>query len=385
MIPDHQLSQLKADNPCDQVASQWVRLRRHGKGFIGPCPICSKDRQSKTDGRFEIKDREGWVCAACQDGGDVIKLVMRVEGITDFKAAIERLGGVREVDHMAAAQREKERQAENEKRDREAATFRERERGTLHDIWNHALAPAETYVESYLALRKLALPPDAGKRLRCVPEMPYFAHGGKNAAVLWRGPAMVAPIVRPDGKFGGLHFTYLDLAQPKGKLQIADPETGEILPAKKVRGSKAGGSILLVRPPQPATRWIVGEGIETTLAVWHALSSLGRDLSATEFRAGVDLGNLGGKAAATIVHPALKDTAGRVRRVPGPYADLDSAALTVPAGLDDVVFLGDGDSDRVITECALYRAQMRAATAKRMPRVAWAPAGQDFNDILMAA
>jgi CHC2 zinc finger len=358
MIADNVIAQLKADNPCDAVASQLVRLRRHGKGFIGPCPICSKDRQSKTDGRFEIKDRDGWVCASCQDGGDVIALIMRVEGC-DFKAAVERLGGVREVDHAAAEQRERERAAANEKRDCDSATFRERERGKLYDIWNHALTPAGTAVEHYLSARRLSLPLDAGKRLRCVPDMPYFAHGRGKAPVLWRGPAMVAPIVGPDGKFRGLHFTYIDLTQPKGKARIADPETGELMPAKKVRGSKAGGSIQLVKSPQPAGRWIVGEGIETTLAVWHALNSLGRDLSATEFRAAVDLGNLGGKAAATIAHPTLKDAAGRARRVPGPDADTASAALTVPAEIDEMILLGDGDSDRVITECALYRAQVR--------------------------
>jgi hypothetical protein len=380
MIADNVIAQLKADNPCDAVASQLVRLRRHGKGFIGPCPICSKDRQSKTDGRFEIKNRDGWVCASCQDGGDVIALIMRVEGC-DFKAAVERLGGVREVDHAAAQQRERERAAANEKRDCDSATFRERERGKLYDIWNHALTPAGTAVEHYLSARRLSLPPDAGKCLRCVPDMPYFAHGGRDAPVLWRGPAMVAPIVGPDGKFRGLHFTYIDLTQPKGKARIADPETGELMPAKKVRGSKAGGSIQLVKSPQPAGRWIVGEGIETTLAVWHALNSLGRDLSATEFRAAVDLGNLGGKAASMIVHPTLKDAAGRARRVPGPEPDFDSVAIAVPAGVDDVVLLGDADSDRVITECALYRAQARIGNPAR---VAWAPPGMDFNELLMA-
>jgi polyphosphate kinase len=38
---------------------------------------------------------------------------------------------------------------------------------------------------------------------------------------------MVAPIVRADGKFSGLHFTWIDLTQPSGKASIADPETGE--------------------------------------------------------------------------------------------------------------------------------------------------------------
>ena len=161
------------------------------------------------------------------------------------------------------------------------------------------------------------------------------------------------------GDSSGLHFTWLDLAQPKGKANIVDPETGEPLPSKKVRGSKAGGTILLVKPPQPATRGIYGEGIETVLSVWHALASLGHDLSSTEFRSTVDLGNLGGKAKSTIAHLALKDATGRARRVPGPDADLASPAITVSAEIKDVTLLGDGDSDPVVTQCALYRAQIR--------------------------
>jgi hypothetical protein len=356
MIPDHQLFQLKADNPCDQVASQWVCLRKHGKGFIGPCPICSKDRQSKTDGRFEIKDRDGWVCAACQSGGDRIALIMKVEGITDFLAAVERLGGVREIDHAAAEQRERERAAEQEKRDRDSNLYREKERGKLYDIWNLALQPAGMPPEEYFGKRKIPLPPDAGRRLRCVPEMPYFAHGGKDAPVLWRGPTMVAPIVGPDHKFRGLHFTYIDLAQPKGKARILHPETGEVMPARKVRGTKAGGHIPLVGPHQPR-RLVMGEGIETTLAMWSILTDEERD--GVGFWAAVYLGNLSGRATGTISHPTLKDAAGRARRVPGPDADLESLALTVPAAVDEVLLLADADSDRTVTECALFRAQTR--------------------------
>jgi CHC2 zinc finger len=385
VISDAALSQLKADRPCADVAASWVRLRRHGKGMIGPCPICSRDRQSKTDGRFEIKDRDGWVCAACQAGGDVIALVMQVEGL-DFKGAVERLGGVRDVDPAEVVRRDSERAAAAARRDNDAAFYRERERGNLYDIWNHALPPAGTAVEAYLKKRAVVLPPDAHKRLRCIPDMPYFAHGGKDAPVIRRCPAMVAPVVRADGKFSALHFTWLDLDELKGKAKILDPETGEALPSKKVRGSKAGGTILLVKPPQPATRGIYGEGIETTLSVWHALASLGHDLSSTEFRSTVDMGNLAGKATGTIPHPTLKDAAGRARRVPGPDADLAASAITVPTEIKEVVLLGDGDSDRVVTACALYRAQTRIERACNAPivRVAWAPSSVDFNDLLMA-
>ena len=336
------LAQLKADNPCaDIAAGTGVRLRRHGKGMIGPCPIYTKDRASKTDGRFKIKDRDGWVCAACQAGGDVIALVMQVEGL-DFKGAIERLGGVREIDPAAVAQRDAERDAAAMQRDKDAAIYRERERGTLYDIWNRAVPPAGTAVEAYLQKRSLVLPPEAPKRLRCVLDMPYFDHGGKVAAVIHRGPAMVAPIVRCDGKFSGMHFTSIDLGQPNGKAKIFDPETGEALPAKKVRGSKAGGAIQLVKP-RAMTRLVIGEGIETTLSVWRALASLGRDIAGMGFWSAVDLGNLGGKGCG---HSDTSNAQGcRRQGTAGAWSGPrhDAIMISVPAEVEEIILLGDGD------------------------------------------
>jgi hypothetical protein len=194
---------------------------------------------------------------------------------------------------------------------------------------------------------------------------------------------MVAPIIRADGKFSGLHFTWIDLDQASGKASITDPETGEPLPAKKVRGSKNGGTIPLVTAA-PMTRLIIGEGIETVLSAWLALHEAGRDLGTTAFWSAVDLGNLGGKAAGTITNPELVDARGRARRMPGPEPDLASPAI-MPDSVEDVVLLGDGDSDRVLTECALRRAAARWGNERRWVRVAWAPVGCDFNDVLRGA
>ena len=106
------------------------------------------------------------------------------------------------------------------------------------------------------------------------------------AAVIWRGPAMLAPIVDAGGTFRGLHCTWLDLEQPKGKAIVVDPDdSGETLPSKKVRGSKAGNVIRLVEldAASPATLYM-GEGIETVLSVWCALRLDGRDLCARDFQ-----------------------------------------------------------------------------------------------------
>jgi hypothetical protein len=401
-----QLEELKSRNPCDGIAGRWVRLRKHGRKMIGPCPLCSDDRQSNTSTRFEC-DGEGWVCAVCPDGGDVIKLVMKVEG-RSFPDAVAWLGGTREIDAEEEARRERERAALRAKRDREAGDFRERERRNVFEIWKRGQDAAGTPAEEYLKLRGVALPP--GCKLRFLDNVPYYAGGAKDAAVIARAPVLLAPIMRvpldtpakrgvpanidqpinkpenaPLARFAGLHMTYLDLQQPKGKLVLRDPETGELLPAKKVRGSKAGGHIVLWDGGSAPTRLIIGEGIEKVLAVWRALAELGRDITRTAFWTAVDLGNLGGKSAASLRHPTLKTEAGRARNVPGPVPDLGDAGIRFPDSVNDLVLLGDRGSDRFLTQCTLARAAARFSRPDRTVRVAWSPADADFDDLLREA
>jgi hypothetical protein len=377
MISDSALSDLKARNPCDQVAGKWVKLRPHGKKLIGACPICGGGKRAM---RFEV-DADGWVCAVCADGGDCLKLVMNVENL-DFRGAVDWLGGAQEVDSVTAAAREQERAAARQKTEQANNQFRERERGTIYEMWKRAADMPIAPVEEYLRLRGLQLPP--GCRLRCISDMPYYASGSIDAAVVHRGPAMLAPIVDASGKFRAVHTTWLDLERPNGKALIKDPETGDELPAKKVRGSKAANRIELVAVKDP-TQLIIGEGIETVLSVWLALDHAGRDLTHTAFWSAVDLGNLGGRAAETVPHPTLKTAGGRVQRVPGPEPDLTAPAIIIPDAVTELVLLGDGDSDRFTTHCALNRAAVRYERADRPVTIMWANDGCDFNDELRKA
>jgi hypothetical protein len=387
MIPDAAIAQLKANNSCDEVAARFdVRLRRRGAKMVGPCPICSRDKQSQTASRFEATT-DAWVCAVCADGGDVIRLVERAEGL-DFKAAIAWLGGARAVDPAHTEKVARQRQEKERQRQANAEAFRRRERARLYDVWRAATPAASSPVADYLGKRHLALPPSV--RLRCVLDMPYFhgdtvgADGRRGQRIIHRGAAMVAPVVGDDGYFLGLHFTWLNPSEPKGKAVIVDPETGEVLPARKVRGSKAGGHIEIVPVTAPSAL-IIGEGIETTLSVFTALFMAGRDLAGVGFWSAVDLGNLGGKAARTVPHPTDIDGLGRPRRVPGPEPDFDAPAIAVPDSVEDVVLLGDGDSAPFLTECALRRATARWTTSRRRVRTAFAPSGHDFNDLLGAS
>ena len=188
-----------------------------------------------------------------------------------------------------------------------------------------------------------------------------------------------------------MHATWIDLGTASGKAEIVHPTTGEVLPAKKVRGLARAGRIPLVRCEAP-TGLVIGEGIETVLSVWRALSaSAWPHLERTAFWSGYSLGNIGGKAVGTVNHPTemLTDTRGRQRPPHGGragaglHASLDSDPRQCRAGLaprrrgqrpdPD----GDGAGAR--------RAPVQATAPGRQVLVAWAPEGGDFNDVLRRA
>lgn len=63
-----------------------VQLRRHGRGFRGLCPL----HQERTPS-FDVDPRRGlYHCHGCQEGGDAIDLVMRLDGLT-FSEAVRAL------------------------------------------------------------------------------------------------------------------------------------------------------------------------------------------------------------------------------------------------------------------------------------------------------
>ena len=416
MIPDHELLALKERNPVHEIAGRWVKLRRNGrKGYIGPCPMCSENPQVRSATKFECNSVK-WVCAGqCQDGGDVIKLVQKREGV-DFRAAIERLGGVRDEKPTPALARMAGLRAyqageplgevpapfgddpdlrmawvrgwgDGRKRADYEVFARERERKRLYDFWQAGSRWQGSSVEDYLACRGVLAPENA--RLRFHPDMPLFADGREHEPLLvHRGPAMLAPFLDAAGVFRGLHITWIDTSAERCKAIVHHPETGEVLPAKKMRGTKAGCYIDLgtsdglkgQRVPHP--RVIVGEGIETVLAVYTALLRAGRDMSRTTLRAAGDLGNLAGRALETVPHPTLKTAAGRAQRVPGPDPDPQSPAMPVPDHVAELILLGDGDSEPFLTRNALERASRRHARAGRTIRVRFAPDGLDYNDAL---
>lgn len=361
--------------------------------FVGPCPGCGgTDRFS-----LNLKKNIFW-CRKSAEGGDAIALARHVQG-AEFLAAVEILTGrpppgrtISDEERQARARRvaelEARRKAEAERLATEENEFRSKEIERARKIWKAAGPIAGSMAEAYLRHRGIA--PPQGAKLRAASEVPYWHHIGGEWKAIYAGPAMVAAIQGRDDRFIGCHITWIDpkLATRSGKAQIIHPETGEILDAKKVRGSQKGGHIML-GGSTTATRFVVGEGIETVLSVQAAEISVGRAAGAL-YWSSVNLHNLGGKAAGSVPHPTLTltDSRGRTRpqRVPGDMPDMtDEAVIAPPPAADDILLLGDGDSDRFTTRNVLLRFTRRWARPGRTIRAAWADEGADFNDMLRGA
>ncbi|MDP2354606.1 MAG: DNA primase [Beijerinckiaceae bacterium] len=366
----------------------WTQRMMGDRGTA--CPACGGDD------RFAINTRKNlWNCRKSGMGGGALAFEAHLRGLDalrgqDFLDAAEAVTGEaaptrsqepwdeRQARLKREAERLAQRQTEITRAEASAAQaqrqFRERERTRAWKLWrDEGREWRYSDGERYLGLRRCEAGDDAA--LRFHPVMPFW-HDGE---ILFRGPAMLAAITGPDAdeqgrlRFSGLHVTWLDLDNPpKYRRVIAHPATGEILPAKKVRGSQKGGSILLVRArdehgaPCAPCMIVAGEGIETTLAAWNALrATTPAALEGVEFRAFVNLGNFAGKARETLRHPteSRTDTLGRVRaaKYPGPepmWPD-DIAPVPIPPSCTDLVWLMDADGDQVRSDADVARGAAR--------------------------
>lgn len=373
---------------ADWAGQRGWKLNRSGAELTGPCPKCGGSD------RFSIHPQKNiWNCRQCGVGGDVIFLVMHMDGV-GFIPACERLTGrsVGEaIDPAEAARRAEALQRQEQKREAEAAQYREKARREAREIWmkatrlvGHLPSPS---VADYLMRRGLGggaidfADPDWAMSLslpiRFAARRAYWHDG----AVRHSGPAMIAAIQMPDGRFGGVHQTWIDLSQPKGKLCLP-PIDGKDLPAKKVLGTKKGGAIRLFTPPG-ATRMVMGEGIETTLTAYvHAPEPR------TAYWAGVDLGNMSGKAARSGSGQLLHEA---------PNLE-DRECFIAPDWVTELVFICDGDEpakhtvekvkrglrrNRAIRE--ERRADNPALPPLRILMVPPGPAGTDLNTLAMGS
>lgn len=378
-IPQEAVDRARALDVAEIAARYGFAARASASGeAVGPCPGCGG-----TD-RFSVNAKKNiWRCrqgGGDPIGGDAIALVQHVDRC-GFGRAIEILTG----EAATVAPRRDPAKAEAEQNE-----FREKERRRAYALLRGTVPfPDDGAVARYLAGRGLS--PDLarmdGARCREHADLPFWhfceSRLGKQWRVIHRGPAMVWPITGLDGHFLGLHATWID-PDTFGKAEIFDPDTGEQLPAKKVRGSKKGGRIVLRLPAwRGCTTAAVGEGVESVLS-WHAIAD--RDVA---LYSAADLGNLAGRAERTVAHPEKKivrrDKRQMPVRVPGPTPKEgeDQSKLFAPdPGIDSLILLGDSDSDAFTTIAAMERARARLGSRGLDLSIDWPPDGHDFNSFL---
>lgn len=362
--PDPRVA-LAEGRPIEDLADRLgiKGLKRVGAEMIGPCPVCGG-----VD-RFGINVLDGvFNCRVCNVGGSGIRLVMHTLSCT-FPEALDWIEGKREagLSPQEIERRQKRAQEERERRAAEAEKHRERAIASARAIWHEGRDAEKSPVRDYLSIRGLTrdLIRDLPECIRYHDRLPYMVKVGSEWREIHRGPAMLAAITSRDGEFCGVHRTWIDVEQPKGKARIV--HGGEDQKSKKTLGSKKGGAIRLYTPSS-ASAIMMGEGIETTLTAF-ALGD--RSMS---FWAGIDLGNMSGRMVngKDIKFAGIPD-----------LSDLD--AFVPPDWCQRLIYIRDGDSEPKHTRACLLAGLRRAMLFRHglTGQLVDPGDGCDLNDVLM--
>jgi len=88
-IRDEDIAAVRERSPIDEVVGEYLQLRNAGGGSLkGLCPF----HEEKTPS-FNVTPARGlFYCFSCSEGGDAIKFVQKIDGLS-FVEAIERLAG----------------------------------------------------------------------------------------------------------------------------------------------------------------------------------------------------------------------------------------------------------------------------------------------------
>lgn len=363
------------------VQGRGHKLRRTGAEWIGPCPRCGG-----TD-RFSINPRERVFNCRGFGGGSFIDAVMHIDDC-DFLTACEAMTG---RPAPAKAKRQRKAAAKPAERHEEPPSAREalddappaapppedsesrrarRSKRSAVELFDSAALVMGTHAAAYLTARGLAVTERWTFDLRFAPRLPYYGYAGpddEEQTELGEFPALLAAIRNAGGDLIGVHRTYLDRGEPR---KLAPPGDAARNGAKKILG-KMGGGLIRLSPPGPIL--LIGEGIETSRSAYDL--GIGGDDPAVA--AAISLGNLAGGSSGTLPHPVVKR-----RTIPNAEPDPERPGAPIPPEVEEVILLGDADSDRPTTLAHLLTAGRRWRAEGHKVFVAMAPDGRDWSDVL---
>ncbi len=88
-IRDEDIAAVRERSPIDEVVGQYLQLKNAGGGSLkGLCPF----HEEKTPSFNVTPSRGLFYCFSCAEGGDVIKFIQKMDGLS-FVEAVERLAG----------------------------------------------------------------------------------------------------------------------------------------------------------------------------------------------------------------------------------------------------------------------------------------------------
>lgn len=366
----------------EMAGALGARLRKAGAAeMVGPCPICGG-----TD-RFSINSKKRiFNCRGSGEGGDVIAMVQHVRGC-DFIAACEEITGEpppkgesrqRQRDPEIDRERRQERREADLVARKEDAAELSKAMESAAALFARARPLSHTAAEDYLDLRGVLVSDSILGDVRFIPGLEYFGYADASAdeqTELGRFHCMASAVRDVTGDIIGVHRTYIDPAGTK----LKPPGDRNRNAAKKGFQRIKGG---LIRLGEIGETLAIGEGIETTLS-WYQMArhgEFGDEWVDPSIACAVSIGNLCGSATGSVPHPTIK---GRTISNGEPAADAPGAVI--PAHVRRIVLIGDGDSDRAATVASLLTAARRHRAAGLETFICMAPAGQDFNDMLLAA
>ena len=338
-VDTSRVAAIKQQTKLSDLIGTSVRLRRRGRLYVGLCPFHVERTPS-----FTINDQRGFFhCFGCGAHGDHLDWLKHSEGWS-FGEALDHLDGGRRFRVTNGGLRQVLR--DEPKEDADSIAW-------ARSLWDAALSPYGTLVETYLHSRGVDIP---------VPEVLRFAPTLRESQTGRRYPVMLAAIVDGAGELIGVHRTYLR-SDGQGKAPITT--------AKKVAGRVAGGTIRLA-PPGPLLG--VAEGIETALSVTQA--------TGLPCWAAVSLGNLAGPGVPS-KYPVLHPTRGGVY-LPSVEPDMSRPGIVLPKMVRAVELYVDADNrDPVTAERLVRRASRRLDSWGVAVRIVRPPEGLDFNDVLV--
>jgi hypothetical protein len=348
------------------VLAAGVDLRRRGRLMVGRCPF-----HSESTGSFTVYVENvppSFHCFGCGAHGTAIDFWMKDRSV-DLSRALSELGQLLHVSRDTPSSDEERARAKADADARRArlraeadareAASRQRRMMGAEDIWR--AARHDVRLARYLDGRRVptseiargwgaAAPGGVPLSLRLLMQCPDHENRRED-------PAMVGVITDRDGRFRGVHRTFLN-AELSAKRNVKG------LAAKMMLGVAWGGAVRLT-PTAP--RLFLAEGIETGLSVMAAMAMAGETAGAAVWAA-LSLDNIAGRGWDAI-------------------PDMEKPAILLPDGVVEAVICEDADNKDKHKADALYARAARRFGHRTGIRVRRArpQAGMDFNDMMRSA